>query len=132
MKLWSKEALSLGGIYCVLDTSFLFLQTPITENIGLILFSIFIICMFLLYWPKFSLYIENQIKKFPNISYYLISIGWIPYFVIIGIVCFIGIAAAFAWGEDTIEKVANIFNAICIWGVPVSLSIAYLRARIIK
>ncbi len=129
MKLWSKEALSIGGIYCVLSTPFLVLQTPITEKIGLFLFSIFIICMLLLYWPKFSLYIENKIKKFPNISYYLISIGWIPYFVIIGIICFIFLAAAFAWADDTIEKAGNIFNAICTWGAPVSLGIAYIRAR---
>ncbi len=132
MKLLSKEALSVGGIYCVLNTPFFVVQTPIAEKASMLLFSIFIICMLLLYWPKFSLYIGDLTKRFPRIFYYLASIGWIPYFVIIGIICLIGVAAAMEWTDNTIEQAVNIFNAICIGGIPVPLGIAFIRARIKK
>ena len=111
MKLWSKEALAIGGIYSVF------------------LFSIFIISMFMLYWPKFSLVVSNQTKKFPRILYYLMSIGWIPYFVIIGMVVLFIFIVVFSWQDNTIETTTNIFNLICSWGAPVSLVIAYVRVR---
>lgn len=135
MKLYSKQALTVGGIYSVLSAPFFIFETSVTEKIDMFLFSIFIICMFLLYWSKFYLFIEKQTQKFPRISYYLISVGWIPYFVIIGIVGIVGIfmfAGVFLWQDNTLETVINLFNLICIWGFPVSLIIAYIRARILK
>lgn len=129
MKLWSKEALAIGGIYSVLSTPFLIWQTPVTEQINMFLFSIFIISMFMLYWPKFSLVVSNQTKKFPRILYYLMSIGWIPYFVIIGMVVLFIFIVVFSWQDNTIETTTNIFNLICSWGAPVSLVIAYVRVR---
>lgn len=38
MKLWSKEALMIGGVYSVLSTPFLILKTPLTEQIGMFYF----------------------------------------------------------------------------------------------
>ena len=38
MKLWSREALMIGGIYSVLSAPFLILKTPLTEQIDLFLF----------------------------------------------------------------------------------------------
>lgn len=130
MKLWSREALMAGGIYSVLSTPFFILETPVTERINLFLFSMFIVCMFLLYWPKFSLLVSKQTDKFPRLSYYLMSIGWLPYFFIIGITAIFICTGVFSWNDDILDKIIGIFNLICLWGLPVSLIIAYLRAKI--
>lgn len=130
MKLWSKESLMVGGIYSALSTPFLILDTPVTEQIELFLFSMFIICMFLLYWPKFSSLISKQTDNFPKLSYYLISVGWLPYFFIIGIVTVFICAGVFSWSDTVFDRTTNIFNLICLWGEPVSLIIAYIRTKI--
>lgn len=130
MKLWSREALMVGGVYSVLSTPFLILETPVTEQINLFLFSMFIVCMFLLYWSKFSLLVSKQIDNFPKFSYYLMSIGWIPYFLIVGILIIFICAGVFSWNDDILDRTIEIFNLICSWGFPVSLVIAYLRAKI--
>lgn len=124
MKLWSREALMVGGVYSVLSTPFLILETPVTEQINLFLFSMFIVCMFLLYWSKFSLLVSKQIDNFPKFSYYLMSIGWIPYFLIVGILIIFICAGVFSWNDDILDRTIEIFNLICSWGFPVSLVIA--------
>lgn len=130
MKLWSRESLMVGGVYSVLSTPFLILETPITEQINLFLLFIFIACMFLLYWVKFSLLIRKQADRFPKLSYYLMSIGWLPYFFIIGITAIFICTGVFSWNDDILNKTIDIFNLICLWGLPGSLIIAYLRAKI--
>ena len=130
MKLWSKEALMVGGGYSGLSTPFFILETPATEQINLFLFSVFIVCMFLLYWLKFSLLVRKQTDRFPRLSYYLLSIGWLPYFFIIGITAIFICTGISSWDDDILDKTIGIFNLICLWGLPVSLIIAYLRAKI--
>lgn len=130
MKLWSKESLMVGGIYSVLSTPFFMYKTSITEQINIFLFSIFIICMFLLYWSRFYLFISSLVRKFSRISYYLMSIGWIPYFLIVGIPIIFICAGVFSWNDNILDKTIGIFNLICSWGLPVSLIIAYIRVMI--
>ena len=129
MKLWSREALTLGGIYSVLSTPFLMLKTPMAEQIALSLFAMFIICMFLLYSPKFSLWVGKQTDNFPKLSYYLMSIGWLPYFLIIGPLAIFICAGVFAWDDDILNSTMSVFNLICSWGLPVSLIVAYIRIK---
>ena len=130
MKLWSREVLMVGGIYSVLSTPFLILKTPMTEQINLFLFFMFIVCMFLLYWSKFSSLISKQTDNFPKLSYYLISIGWLPYFLIIGIIAISICAAVFSWSDNVLDRTIGVFNLICSWGLPVSLIVAYIRTKI--
>lgn len=130
MKLRSKESLMVGGIYSVLSTPFFMYKTSITEQINIFLFSIFIICMFLLYWSRFYLFISSLGRKFSRISYYLMSIGWIPYFLIVGIPIIFICAGVFSWNDNILYKTIGIFNLICSWGLPVSLIIAYIRVMI--
>lgn len=129
MKLWSKESLMVGGIYSVLSTPFFMYKTSITEQINIFLFSIFVICIFLLYWSRFYLFISSLVRKFSRISYYLISIGWIPYFLIIGSLGIFICAGVFSWNDNVLDRTISIFNLICSWGLPVSLIIAYIRSR---
>lgn len=130
MKLWSREALMVGGIYSVLSTPFLILKTPMTEQIDLFLFFLFILCMLFLYWSKFSSLISKQTDNFPKLSYYLISIGWLPYFLIIGIFAIFICAGVFSWSDNILDRTIGVFNLICSWGLPVSLVVAYIRAKI--
>ena len=80
MKLYSKEALLLGGIYGVLDVIFSFLGFVVISDI---LFCVFLISLGMLVFnkvPKFLMYI---MKKYVKMSYYMCSIGWIPYFILV-------------------------------------------------
>ncbi len=129
MKLWSREALTLGGIYSVLSTPFLMPKTPMAEQIALSLFAMFIICMFLLYSPKFSLWVGKQTDNFPKLSYYLMSVGWLPYFLIIGPLAIFICAGVFTWDDDILNRTMSVFNLICSWGLPVSLIVAYIRIK---
>lgn len=109
--------------------SFFMYKTSVTEQINILLFSVFIICMFLLYWSGFYLFISSLVRKFSRISYYLISIGWIPYFLIIGSLGIFICAGVFSWNDNMLDRMISIFNLICSWGLPVSLIIAYIRSR---
>ena len=126
MKLWSKEALVLGGAYGILDTPFALSGLEIISDI---LFGLFIICIIMLCFNKTPKFISFMMNKYPKTSYYLTAIGWIPYFVIIGMVVLFIFIVVFSWQDNTIETTTNIFNLICSWGAPVSLVIAYVRAR---
>lgn len=87
MKLWSKEALVLGGIYGVLGTPFSLLGL---ENITDILFLLFIICMFMLCFNRTPKFLSALISRYPKTAYYLSAIGWIPYFLLIITIAFMG------------------------------------------
>lgn len=87
MKLWSKEALVLGGIYGVLGTPFSLLGL---EKITDILFLLFIICMFMLCFNRTPKFLSALISRYPKTAYYLSAIGWIPYFLLIITIAFMG------------------------------------------
>ncbi len=80
MKLWSKEALVLGGVYGVLETPFSLFGF---EYISDALFLLFIGCVIMLCFNKTPKFITYVIHNCPKISYYLCSIGWIPYVILI-------------------------------------------------
>lgn len=59
MKLWSKEAFVLGGIYGVLSTPCAYLGL---ENIGIMLFFLFVVGVFLLFFNKMPESFSKTIK----------------------------------------------------------------------
>ena len=126
MKLWSKEALSLGGIYCVLDTPF---SLSGIEFVSGILFVIFLICAVMLCFNKTPKFVSFTISHYPKTSYYLASIGWIPYFAVIGIIALLMFSGIFQWADDTIITLVYIFDFICIVGLLVSPAVAFIRAK---
>jgi len=129
MKLWSKEALVLGGVYGVLDTPFSLLNLELISEILLVAFIISAILLCFNKTPKFVTYITSQ---FPQTAYYLSSIGWIIYFAIIGLITIIVMAGIFEWPDNTLKDTMKIFNFICLWGIPFSLLIAFIREKINK
>ncbi len=80
MKLWSKEALVLGGMYGVLDTPFSLLGF---ESISDILLLLFIGCAIMLCFNKIPKLISYTINHYTKISYYLMAFGVAQYFGII-------------------------------------------------
>ncbi len=128
MKLWSKEALVLGGIYGVLETPLSFLGV---ENTTDILFLLFIIGIFMLCFNKTPKFLSNFISNHPQTSYYLCAIGWIPYFMFIGIIMLIGSGYIIDYSDTTVEYIMNIifYPYTTIYLAIASLIIAFARKR---
>ncbi len=130
MKLCSKEALLWGGIYCVLATPLSYLDQEGT--VSAVLFLGFVVGMVLLCFNKVPKFIYYVINHYPRTSYYLMSIGWVPYFVFIGLVGIIAVASFFEWGEEMLNIVMKVFGYISAAGIPLSLLIAFVREKFCK
>ena len=84
MKLYSKEALLLGGLYTVLAIPFTYLNKTSSG----ILLLLFIGLAIMLYFKKKLMFLERMISSYPKISSCLSSMGWYPYIFIIFTVSF--------------------------------------------
>lgn len=126
MKLLSKEALLLGGIYGILETPFTYLKC---EFITDILFIVFVCCAIMLCFNKTPKFISKTIENYPNISYYLVSIGWIPYFIILGIILFILSGFIIDYSESFLETVFSCLYYILPLLIFVSLVGAFIKKR---
>lgn len=126
MKLWSKEALVLGGAYGVLDTPFALLGLEIISDI---LFGLFIICVIMLCFNKTPKFISFMMNKYPKTSYYLTAIGWIPYFMIISFCLFVGCLYYIGFDEVIFRHFVFGLVFISLSAFVISLVIACIRAR---
>lgn len=129
MKLWSKEALVLGGVYGVLSTPLAYLKL---ENADVVVSILFILCLIALCVNKTPKFIDKIMKNYPKMAYYLASIGWIPYFVIISMVSFFGFGSFIEYSDSTIQVLVKFFVWILNLGVPISLVVAFVRQRLNK
>ncbi len=132
MKLWSKEALVLGGIYSVLSTPFVYGHKTVLEQISSILLVIFIICAIMLCFNKIPKFITYILNKYPKIAYYLAAFGWIPYFTIVVVVGLFVSAYFIEYDENNIEWWFKIVHYVLEFGIPVSLIIAFVRQKMVK
>ena len=80
MKLWSKEALFLGGFYSILDILFSAFYLNFVSDILFLLFIVFVVMLCFNKTPRF---IPHFFKQYPKFSFYMCYIGWVPYAVII-------------------------------------------------
>lgn len=124
MKLWSKEALLLGGLYSVLDVLSSLLPLDFIPDILFVLFIVFALMLCFNKIPKFIPYISN---KYPKFSFYMCSIGWIPYAVIILFVFISATFVAFRFDESLFLNI--ILNLADLWffAVFVSLIAAFYK-----
>lgn len=97
MKLWSKEAVVLGGMYGVLDTPFSLSGFAIISNL---LFWLFIGSALMLCFNKTPKYLSCFINQHPQTSYYLASFGWIPYVMLLITAAFLGSSYLIAYTEN--------------------------------
>lgn len=130
MKLWSKEALVLGGIYSVLITPFAYGNNAVIEQISSILFVIFMICAIMLCFNKTPKFVLFTLNRYPKISYYLAAFGWIPYFTFIAVVSLFISAYFIEYDKNNIEWWLKIMHYILEFGIPISLIIAFIRQKI--
>lgn len=126
MKLWSKEALVLGGIYGVLDTPLSLLGL---ETLSDVVFLLFVTGVFLLLFNKTPKLLTGIITKYPRTSYYLISFGWIPYAVAVFSLAFVGYRYFYEVSEDASAELMVYLSYGILFFVFVSLLIAYIRIR---
>ncbi len=126
MKLWSKEALVLGGMYGVLETPFTYLGF---ETVTDIFFVVFICCMVLLCFNKIPKFISKTIENYPKVSYYLASIGWIPYFVILVTIIISGIYYCLGYDGALFSLQIFCLGIIVIVANILSLLCAYVRYK---
>lgn len=126
MKLWSKEALVLGGIYGVLDTPFSLLEF---EMISSLLFWVFIGSAVMLCFNKTPKYLSLLISDYPQTSYYLASFGWVPYVTMLTTIAFLGTSYLIAYTENF---AASFLYSIVYVGLVlalISLIIAFVKTR---
>ncbi len=84
----------------------------------------------MLYFSRTPKFISKTIENYPNISYYLVSIGWIPYFVILGTILFILSGFIIDYSESFLETVFSYLYYILPLLIFVSLIIALMRKKI--
>ena len=96
------------------------------------MFCLFILNILILCFNKTPRFISWTINKYPRLSYYLTSIGWIPYFAII-IPALLLVSAFFVnYSDKSLSFCVDILHYILELGIPVSLAIAFIRQRFKK
>lgn len=124
MKLWSKEAFLLGGLYSVLDVLSSLLSLDLVSDVLLLLFIVFTLMLCFNKTPRFIPYIFN---KYPKFSFYMCSIGWIPYVVIILFAFIAGSFVALGFTESLFQNLALGLTILWIFAVLISLVVAFFK-----
>lgn len=126
MKLWSKEALIIGGFYGILETPLSFLGM---DNVTDILFLLFIVLIFALCFGKTPKFLSEFIRKYPRISYYLTAIGWVPYFLMVAVAIILGIGFLLGYSEYLQENVLYGTAYLGLGLTLLSLIVAFIKKR---
>ncbi len=124
MKLWSKEALVLGGLSGILETPLSLLEF---DNLANIFFILFIICMLMLCFNQTPKFLSYFISHDPKTSYYLCAVGWIPYFMIITTIVFWGSTYFVSYSEEFIMHFLFSLAYVSLGMVFISLAVAGIR-----
>lgn len=125
MKLLSKEALVLGGVYGVIDAPFTYMQLELVTDV---FFIVFIICALMLCFnrtPKFLLY---TIQNYPRTCYYLSSVGWIPYFSFIVLLGIVGSYYCLEYANDLLKQQIVYLGIFNLFAAVISFGVAFIRA----
>ena len=82
MKLFSKEALLLGGIYGLYSFPLTFFEESFVANLLIFIMTVvFLVSMIRLLFNNVPKFIMNFLQKYPRLSIYLIASGWFFYFI---------------------------------------------------
>lgn len=126
MKLYSKEALLLGGIYGVLDVIFSFFGFVVMSDI---LFCIFFISLGMLMFnkvPKFLMYI---MKKYVKMSYYMCSIGWVTYFILLSTFVLLGLNFIGSVSQENIVSLSIVIAYSGLFFAFISIFVALYKRK---
>ena len=83
LKICSKENVLLGGIYMALGTPFIYANI---EKVSGFLLLVFVLGLVIQCFKSNVFKLEQRLASYPRVSYYLCSIGWIPYFYILSLI----------------------------------------------
>ena len=82
MKLFSKEALLLGGIYGLYSFPLTFFEESFVADLLIFIMTIvFLVSMIRLLFNNVPKFVTNFLQKHPRLSIYLIASGWFFYFI---------------------------------------------------
>ena len=82
MKLFSKEALLLGGIYGLYSFPLTFFEESFVGDLLIfIMTAVFLVSMIRLLFNNVPKFVLNFSEKHPRLSIYLIASGWFFYFI---------------------------------------------------
>ena len=82
MKLFSKEALLLGGIYGLYSFPLTFFEESFVADLLIFIITIvFLVSMIRLLFNNVPKFVTNFLQKHPRLSIYLIASGWFFYFI---------------------------------------------------
>ena len=126
MKLWSKESLIIGGLYGILETPLSFLGM---DKVTDILFLLFIVLIFALCLGKTPKFLSEFIHKYPRTSYYLTSIGWIPYFLIVATAVIWEIGFLLGYSEYLLESLLYGTAYLGLGLALLSLIVAFIKRK---
>ena len=126
MKLFSKEALLLGGLYGALETPFSLLKF---ERVTDLLFVIFFILLVMLCFNKVPKFLSFILNNYPKTSYYLCAVGWVPYVVGVIFLVFAGTGLFVEYSQSFMTAFILLLAGIVVFGSLISLIAAFILAR---
>lgn len=129
MKLWSKEVLSVGGIYALAES---FLSYCNLNFLADVLGLLFLLCIVLLIMDKMPAFYARFIRKNTGLIYYLSSFGWVSYIKLILILGLALVAYMNLELEEGVYAVAAGIGSVLRFAIIVSLVVAFIRREIIK
>lgn len=126
LKICSKENLILGGIVMAVGTPFFYVNMQKVLECLLLVFCI----AFILQCFRSSIFnLDKKLLFYPKISYYLCSIGWIPYFYICFSVLLFLIEVFWEISDNGYKIIDDVFYYIGITCIPVSLGVAFFGQK---
>ena len=126
MKICSKEALILGGVYVVLATPFSLLGFSVISDI---LFIVFVISGILLFFNVKFKFIDYILNKHETLSYYLCSFGWVPYFIAVMFLLLVCTHVIFGYEQELFGKSVLTLGIFAVVGFLLSPIVAFFKKK---
>jgi hypothetical protein len=126
LKICSKENILLGGIYVILDAPFFYANI---EKVSSFLLVVFVLGLVIQCFKPNVFKLEQMLASYPRVSYYLSSIGWIPYFNILSIIALFVLAFVVSGNYDKYAIVGDVFFYISYISMPASLLVAFILKK---
>ena len=93
---------------------------------------IFIFSAIMLCFNKTPKFITWMLQHHPHLSYYLIAVGWIPYFAIVVPMLFFISGFFINYSDGELSSNFNIIHYILEFSIPFSLIIAFIKKLFYK
>ena len=134
MRLCKNELLLMGGMYQVLVFILAMFGSEITMAMSGVLYILFwaaVLALSMAVIPSFE-FVHHMNERFPRISLFLASIGWIPYFTVFYALLTYAVDF-FVSGSDSITVYLNGIIAIeDVYFAAIVLSLLYATYRMFK